>query len=573
MDPGNSGRQRGLLAKSPWAGTIIVPFAPESELSGIEHIDFMNAVWYRRTVTIPEAWAGQSVHLHFGAVDYEATVWVNGTEVYRHRGGFTSFTCHLDGVAAPGETAVIVVRARDLQSEPKPSGKQSIRYENFGCFYTRTTGIWQTVWLEPVPPVSMKRPRITPHVERQRFSVEVPLSRNPAGYTLRGRLFWQGEVVAEDTVGAARDFAPMLELNVPDTCLHLWGPGEGNLYDIELALLNPAGKVVDEARSYAGLRSVSIEGKMVKINGRTIFQRQVLDQGIYPDSLMTAPTDQAFIDDIQLTLDAGFNTARICQKVFEERYHYHADRMGLMTWAEFADWGMWGQQAQIAPKDHNPYASAIAQWAEALDRDYSHPSIIGWCGICEGAPPTGRADQMTSHDDLLLGIFHAAKAIDKTRPVLDTSGFVHRIAETDVLDTHEYEQDPQKLDKILRAGLGDIRQFYQSGQSWPWVQRGQPFFVSEFGGIKWHADFAEDDPAQQESWGYGEPPRSIEEFYERLESQCRVILNNPWIFGFCYTQLTDTFQEQNGIVYFDRSAKFDLQRIRAAFSQPAAIEA
>jgi len=532
----------------------------------------MDAVWYRREVQIPAAWAGRNVLLHFQAVDYEATVWVNHQEVYRHRGGFTPFTCHLQNIVQPGETATIVVRARDNRLQDKPAGKQSVRYENFGCFYTRTTGIWQTVWMEPVPKTHLLRPRITPHVGTRRFTLEQPLSANRPGYTVHATLAWEGRIIAEADAPADADFAPTLDLVIPENDLHLWGPGQGNLYDIQITLRDPFANIVDQAESYAGLRSITIHDQQVLLNGQPFFQRQVLDQGFWPDGIMTAPSDAALETDIRLSLEAGFNSARLSQRVAEERFHYHADRLGYPVWAEYPDWGMWGCEARIFPKDYNVYTSAVAEWLEALERDYSHPAIIGWCGLCESGQPDGRDDQMTSRDDLQAAMFRAAKAFDKTRPVISTSGFVHRLAETDILDCHQYEQDPAELQAILNRLSSGKSHLYRYAKTWPWVDRGQPFFVSEFGGIKWNPDAPEDDPNQAISWGYGHPPRTIEEFHQRFEALCRVILQKPDIFGFTYTQLTDTYQEQNGLYTFNRKPKFDIQRIRAALQAPAAYE-
>lgn len=569
IDSGDTGAERGLCERE-LAQAITVPFCPESKLSGIANTDFLNVVWYRRVVEIPADWAGQQVLLHFQAVDYETTVWVNGTEVYRHRGGFTPFTCRLKGIAGPGESATIVVRARDLKHEPKPGGKQSLRHGNHGCFYTRTTGIWQTVWMEPVPDVYLKRPRITPNVGCRRFTIEQPLSNNRPGTSVRATLSWQGKELATETVPADLDFAPELRLTVPETEVHLWGPGEGNLYDLTLELLDASGAVIDSAKSYAGLRSVAIDDKAVKINGRSVFQRQVLDQGYYLDGIMTAPTEEDLIRDIELSMEAGFNSARLHQKVFEERFLYHCDRLGYLVWGEFPDWGMWGVVAELHPKTHDPYTSSVAQWLEELERDYNHPSIIGWCGLNETGPE--KKDHLLALDDLTRAMFLAAKAMDPTRPVLDVSGYGHRIAETDVFDCHEYEQDPEKLSAFFDCLAENKAYFKNPDRNLPWTYHGQPYFVSEFGGIKWNPAFAEEGESQETSWGYGETPKSLEEFYERFDGQCRVLLENPNLFGFCYTQLTDTFQEQNGIVYFDRTPKFDLQRIRQTLTRAAAIE-
>ena len=370
IDYGDSGLERGLYNAPTLAGEIIVPFCPESALSGVGHVDLMHVVWYRREVDIPAAWSGRSVLLHFGAVDYDATVWVNGQEVGRHRGGYTPFTCDLSDVAAPGETAVLTVLARDDNRQIRPRGKQSDTYGNHGCLYTRTTGIWQTVWLEPVARTHFNRPRITPDVANGLLRLELPLSGGRAtGLRVRATLTdEQGVVCAVET--AVADFAPRLDLPIAEDRRRLWSPDDPFLYGLRLELLD-AGTVVDTVESYAGLRSVTIDGMAVKLNGRPVFQRLVLDQGFYPDGIYTAPTDEALRRDIELSMLAGFNGARLHQKVFEERFLYWADKLGYLVWGEFADWGCGGQGPE---RDHQrPTGTYITQWLEALERDYAHP--------------------------------------------------------------------------------------------------------------------------------------------------------------------------------------------------------
>ena len=555
LDPGDSGHQRGLLERE-LASKITVPFCVESELSGVAHVDFIDCVWYRREVEIPSEWAGRKVLLHFQAVDYDAVVWVNGQEVVRHRGGWGPVTCDLSGFAEPGETVTLVVRARDrILYTKSPHGKQCETYFNCGCSYTRTTGIWQTVWMEPVPDVHLKRPRITSDVANSCFRIVQPISNNTPGLRLRATLRDEaGEVVTAE-VAADADFAPQLDLVIPENRVRLWGPGEPNLYDITLELVDADGNVVDTADTYAGLRSVTIDGMAVKINGKPVFQRQVLDQGYYPDGVMTAPTDEALKADIELSMAAGFNSARLHQKVFEERFLYHADKLGYLVWGEFGDWGI---------DRGNPQATYITQWLEVLMRDYSHPSIIGWCGLNETMMDIG--DRIDGMNDLTHGMFLAAKAMDPTRPVLDASGYSHRVADVDVYDCHDYDQDPNAVREhhnVLAEGGA-----FSNNPKASLPHKGQPFFVSEFGGIWWNPEAAADEP----SWGYGERPKTIDEFYERFEGLCNALLDNPNLFGYCYTQLTDVFQEQNGIFFFSRRAKFDLEKLHAIQSRTAAIE-
>ncbi|WP_435111942.1 glycoside hydrolase family 2 protein [Nocardiopsis synnemataformans] len=565
-DRGDSGLERGLR-DAELSGTITVPFCPESELSGVGDTDFMEAVWYRRTVRVPDAWAGRRVLLHFQAVDHDTTVWVNGVEVVRHRGGFTPFTADLAGVAGPGEEAVVVVRARDSRHGFQARGKQATWYANSGCHYTRTTGIWQTVWMEPVPDVHLRRPRVTPDLANRAFHLLLPLSGSGEGLRVRAALEdGDGEVTTAEA-RADLDTAPRLTLTVPRERLRAWSPQDPHLYTLRLELLDARGDVVDRAGSYAGLRSVSIQGKAVLINGRRVFQRLVLDQGYYPDGLMTAPDDAALVRDIELGLRAGFNGARLHQKVFEERFLYHADRLGYLVWGEFGDWGC-AADGGAADDNQRPDASYVAQWTEAVERDYSHPSVVGWCPLNETFQRLH--DRFTALDDVTRAMFLATKAIDPSRPVVDASGYAHRVPETDVYDSHSYEQDPEAFREQM-SGLAEDDPYVNrgaDGRDWSVPYRGQPYFCSEFGGIRWDPD----TDGGEQSWGYGDDPRTPEEFHIRFEGLTGVLLEDPDMFGYCYTQLTDVFQERNGVYRFDRGDKLDTARIAAAQRRTAAYE-
>ncbi|BCW51698.1 hydrolase (plasmid) [Arthrobacter sp. StoSoilB13] len=577
IDAGDSGLERGL-ARRELTSEILVPFAPESVLSGIEHVDFMEAVWYRRTVTIPQEWAGQNVLLHFGAVDHDATVWVNGIEVARHRGGFTPFTADLGGVAEPGTEAVIVVRARDSRHEMQARGKQATWYNNTHCQYTRTTGIWQTVWMEAVPEVHIKRLRMTPNLAGSSITIEVPISQNRAGHTVTAVLSDEGGTNVESTARADLDLTPTLRLGIPAGSLRPWCIEDPFLYDLEVTVRDAAGTVVDRVSSYAAVRSVALDGKVVRLNGKSVFQRLVLDQGYWPESLMTSPDDAALVKDIELSMAAGFNGARLHQKVFEERFLYHADRLGYLVWGEFGDWGVSG--GGTIGQNQKPTASFVAQWLEVLQRDFNHPSIIGWCPLNETHQILH--DRLTVLDDVTQAMFLATKLADPTRPVIDASGYSHRIRETDIYDSHCYEQNPERL-RIEQQGLSDGKPFVNrnpQGEEYSVPYAGQPYFVSEFGGIWWNETEARQAAPEaglgtdvSTSWGYGQRVSSEEEFYARFDGLCGVLLDNPDMFGYCYTQLTDVFQEKNGIFTFDRGAKFDLERIRASQVRKAAIEA
>jgi len=339
----------------------------------------------------------------------------------------------------------------------------------------------------------------------------------------------------------------------------LWGAGEPNLYGLEVELIDAAGKVVDKFESYAGLRSVSIDGTAVRINGKNVFQRLVLDQGYYPDGIYTAPTDEALKRDIEIALEAGFNGARLHQKVFEERFLYWADKLGYLCWGEFADW----HYSDLNERDN----AFTAQWCESIERDYSHPSIVGWCPQNETAQT--HEDLINELDDTTVAMYLAAKLADPTRPVLDTSGYSHRVYGCEIWDSHDYTQDVEKF-RVENAGLKDGKPFKNMNgtQEISIPYAGQPYFVSEFGGIWWNPNVKEGE----DSWGYGDRPKTIEEFYARFKGLCDVLLDDPNMFGYCYTQLTDVFQEQNGVVFFDRTNKFDLVKLHKAQTRQAAIE-
>ncbi|MBU6531727.1 glycoside hydrolase family 2 protein [Streptomyces mayonensis] len=570
IDRSDTGLERGLVERE-LAGGIMVPFAPEARLSGVGEQDFMRAVWYRRTLTVPREWDGERLLLHFGAVDHDATVWVNGTEVGRHRGGFTGFTVDITDAAPAGVPVPLVVRARDEPTAPQARGKQSVAFAPSAAKYNRTTGIWQTVWMEPVPAVALRRPRITPNVAAGAFDVEVPLSANLPGATVHVRVGDAAGDVLSGTVRADLDLSPRLSLVLPADRVRLWSPEDPHLYDVHFELRDSGGRVVDSVESYAGLRGIAVTGKQIRINGDVVFQRLVLDQGYYPDGLMTAPSDADLVRDIELGLAAGFNGARLHQKVFEERYLYHADRLGYLVWGEFGDWGCNSWQGQSTNQE--PDASYVQEWLEVLERDHSHPAVIGWCPMNETWQDYG--DRITALDDVMRAMFLATKAHDTSRPVLDTSGYAHRIPESDVFDSHDYEQDPAAFaenHRPLSDGDPYVNRSDTTGESWSIGYRGQPFFVSEFGGIWWNPAEVGRPQSATGSWGYGERVRSVEEFHARFEGLVSALLDHPDMFGYCYTQLTDVFQEQNGLFGFDRSPKFDIEPIRRAQLRPAAIE-
>ena len=541
IDHGNSGEARGMYDPAiQLSQTINVPFCPESKLSGVEYKDFMYSVWYKRSVTLTADQIQGRVVLHFGAVDYLATVYINGKKVGTHKGGYVSFAFDITDYVVEGENIITLHAEDDTRNRLIPYGKQCPLYYSAGCSYTRTTGIWQTVWLEFTPKTYIKNVKYYPDVDAGTVSIHADLIG--AG-NFKAEASFEGNAMGETTVSTQ---GGTVVATIALAEKHLWELGKGGLYDLTLTFGE------DTVNSYFGLRSILYTDKKFYLNGKSVFQRTILDQGFYPDGVYTAPSDEELIADIDRSMAMGFNGARLHEKVFEERFLYHADRKGYLVWGEYPNWGL----------DHS-YSDAIygilPEWLEEVDRDFNHPSIIGWCPFNETWDKDGRKQ----FDDLLALVYQATKSADPTRPCIDTSGNFHVV--TDVYDLHDYTQDVEEFAKhYADITEEDGLNFHSSFKNRQKYDRKLPFFLSEYGGIRWTED--------QAGWGYGQAPQSAEEFLTRLKGLTDVLLDNPNIMGLCYTQLTDVEQEQNGLYTYDRRPKFDPAVIYPIFAKKAAIE-
>ena len=363
-----SGDDRKVYESERLESTINVPFCPESELSGIRFVDFMPSVWYARNVTLSKEQLNGRVLLHIGASDYKTVLYVNAQRVGQHIGGYTSFSFDISEYLKEGDNRLVINVIDNLRSGKQPCGKQSRKFYSHTCDYTRTTGIWQTVWLEFVPKIYLKKVDVTATDLNGTVILRPTLSRYVANAYLKTVINFEGKIVSE------RDFPLSGETSICAVMLSepkLWNVGEPNLYDIEYTLYVDS-QPIDNVKSYFGIRRIDIDGYKVLINGKSVFQRLILDQGFYPDGIYTAPSDEALKRDIELSMNLGFNGARLHQKVFEERYLYHADKAGYLVWGEFPDWGM-----DITSLD--ALHEMLPQWLDSIERDYNHPCIIGWC--------------------------------------------------------------------------------------------------------------------------------------------------------------------------------------------------
>lgn len=567
LDLVQTGHERGLMNTDGFDGKIIVPFAPESELSGVGHKDFIPSIWYQREITIPQTWEGKDVLLNFGAVYYVSEIYVDGKFVDRHHGGSDSFTVDITRFVKPGGThSLVVCASSDLRARMQSAGKQSLRHGPFECMYTRTTGIWQTVWMEAVAPTGIQRVKYVTDIDRSTLSMEFTMRRNATGNMLTVNVLDGKKVVATDTAPVASGTI----VSLPIKKAKLWSPENPFLYDVQLILKDASGNVIDEVASYFGMRKIHTDGNKIYLNNKPYYQRLVLDQGFYPDGIWTAPSDEALKRDIELSMAAGFNGARLHQKVFEERFYYWADKLGYLTWGEAPSWGLDANDVEAA-------RNFLMEWRNLVVRDINHPSLVTWTPFNEEFWP----DQ-TQYPRFIKDIYTLTKQLDPSRPINCVSGGIHIL--TDIWTEHHYEQDPERLRDIvyndgkmfvrkpdiqerLRGNVGFNRPVLSDPYTFPTYEGDIPYILDEFGGIK----CIEANPAKDgsDSWGYGNSARTKEDFYKRLEAQVRVLIEmSDKMWGFCYTQLTDVEQEQNGIYYYDRGTKYDMERVKAIFQMP-----
>ena len=518
---------------------IIVPFCFESKLSGIADTAFHPNVWYRRSFDVPNTWKGKRVLLHFGAVNYWSSIWVNGQKAGSHEGGHVPFSLDVTSLLKPGGNVLTVRSATNPTDRYIPRGKQYWEPKSKSIFYTRTSGIWQTVWLEPVSESHLRTARITPNADGV-ASIYALIDSPQPGLMLRTTLATNGKTEATNTV-RADDSRVSTTISVSNP--RLWSPASPNLYDVTFELLEGE-RVVDRVKSYTGFRSVAIENGRVTLNHRPIFLKMILDQGYWPDSVLTPPSDEAIQYDIRLTKDMGFNGSRKHQKLEDPRFLYWADKMGLLVSSEMANAYLFDDIA-VERFTH--------EWMAAMERDYNHPSIIIWVPINEswGVPDLHDPRQQ----NYLKELYALSHSFDNSRLVIDNDGWEHTDM-TDLFAIHDYARTGdllyEKYKDLGKPGAGvpnNGRAALAPGSKY----NGTPVLISEFGGI---AFIPEGHQVPAEAWGYSGVEKTEASVLERLRGLYAAIAKVPGFAGLCYTQLTDVEQEINGLLTYDRKPKF-----------------
>jgi beta-galactosidase/beta-glucuronidase len=560
LDPG---ARWSLPDQVPWDGTqIIVPFSPETQASGVGEPGFYRACWYRRTFSAPRIADGKRLLLHFGAVDYQATVWVNGRLAVRHLGGYTPFHADITDLLHESGSQVIEVLAEDDPADlAKPRGKQDWQLHPHSIWYPRTTGIWQTVWLEVVPAVWIEQVRWTPNVERWELALDVVIQgelRNDM--RLNVRLEANDTLLADDvyTVVAGEVHRKIVfsDPGIDDYRNELlWSPIRPTLIQAQLELLTPEGEAADVVLSYTAMRSIGIQGNRLVLNGRPISLRLVLDQGYWPETGITAPSDDALRKDVELAKSMGFNGVRKHQKIEDPRYLYWADRLGLLVWEEMPSAYRFTRRS---------IERLMVEWTEAIKRDSSHPCIIAWVPLNESWGVPDLPDSPTQRH-YVQALYHLTKTLDPTRPVVGNDGW--ESVATDIIGIHDYDENPETIRE--RYGSEDQTLSRLAERERPGgrllvldtnLQGLLPIILTEFGGIAC-------SPDRERTWGYS-LAKDSEQFAEQYSRLLEAVRSIPMLAGFCYTQFADTYQEANGLLYADRTPKFPMRRMRLATAGP-----
>lgn len=537
--------------------SIEVPFAYQTKLSGIGPTDEIHPnLWYRRTFETPGEWQGKRVLLRFGAVDYRCKVFVNGRRVGEHAGGYAPFAFDITESLTGGENDLCVY-VEDPPDCTQPRGKQYWQRGLMGCWYTPVSGIWQTVYLEAVGEYALTRLHVVPDIDRHMMTAELTLDRQPEGpLELELAISFEGQLQKRARVSVTdrqvRVPVDMIRSAALDP-VKLWSPEHPTLYDLEVTLTR-GGETLDRVHTYFGMRKIAVKGGKVYLNNSPFYQRLVLDQGYWQDSLITPPSDDAIRADVEWTLRLGYNGARKHQKLEDPRYYYWADRLGLLVW---------GEVPSAYDFSHETVDNLFRTLSDFIDRDFNHPSIIAWVPLNES---WGVRNIYTDARQQATGrmLYHLTKALDGTRLCSSNDGWEQ--VDTDICGLHDYAADGAVIAdhfadrKSVETHACDWRPCYVQGHA---PTGDEAFMVTEYGGIAFDNIGLQGELGGMETWGYHGKVTDETAFLARFKSVTDAIRNIPYCVGYCYTQLTDVMQEINGLLTPDRQPKMDVERFAA----------
>lgn len=533
---------------------ILVPFVFQSKLSGIGDNRMCDTVYYKKTIAVSSEWRGKRILLHFGAVDYECSVFVNGKPAGKHIGGNGAFSFDItDTLLWNGEELLEVKVYDPCKDETIPRGKQYWEESPESIWYTRSTGIWQTVWVEPVSEVYYSSIRFIPDIDKGRVEIQYELSKVNPDLSVEFYISFKGQEICKITQFAAEKnqiaIADVFQNKIFRTMNHhdgwCWSPNNPNLFMVK-AVIYERGQVSDSVDTYFGMRKIEVKGGRVYLNNRPFYQKLILDQGYWPDTLMTAKEDEDFIKDIKMAKEMGFNGCRKHQKAEDPRFLYYADTLGYLVWSEIGS---------CISYSIDSAQRTIDEWSELVRRDYNHPCIAAWVVLNEswGVPNIRFDKKQQAHS---LALYYHVRSLDDTRLIITNDGW--EMTKSDICAIHNYnhgQKEEKKKQENFRKSLSCThelissmpagRQIYADGYNYD----GVPIMLTEFGGLAYV-----NDTEQEKAWGYT-VIESEEEFLKTYERILKNINDSDALYGYCYTQLSDVEQEVNGLLTYDRKYK------------------
>lgn len=549
FDDENVGEEKQFFYKFPNFNEILVPFTYETKMSGINDETVHENIWYSNDINI-NVEKDKNIILHFEGSDFVTKLWINGNYVGMNIGGYHRFSFDITKFIVDGKNN-FTIKVEDSLSKVQPRGKQRYKKESFKCWYIQTTGIWKTIWIESVSKNHIVSVKNTPDYDNKNIEIELVTNiseKDITNFEIETEILFDNKIVnskkqiIEDKILNYNVNIHSVENNDE---INFWSPENPNLYDINYKLYYK-GNIIDEVSSYFGIRKISIENSKIFLNNKELYLKMILDQGYWPDSHLTPPSEEAIIKDINIVKKYGYNGIRKHQKIEDERFLYYCDINGILVWSEMANCYEFNDKS---------IEYFMNEWIKVVKQNYNHPSIITWVPINEswGIP---NVSVQKNEQNFANSLYYITKSIDKTRPVISNDGWEHTIS--DIITIHDYKQDPELLyneynDENLdvlnnRRAYNTIHKLFSEN----YVYSGQPIIMSEYGGITLNSD---------KGWVYGNPVKSEKEFLVRFEKLNDAIRKTKYICGYCYTQLTDVQQESNGLVYDDRNDKFSSETI------------
>ncbi|MCI1975255.1 MAG: hypothetical protein LKJ51_04990 [Limosilactobacillus sp.] len=520
---------------------INVPYSYTFKKAHVNEKEYFPVVWYQKYFDLSLK-KDHRYLLHFEAVDYQCQLWLNDHFIGSHTGGHTPFTIDISKWVTA--TNKLEIRVEDVNATDQPIGKQSWKDHNFLCWYTRTIGIWQNVWLEETGEEYLEKITMIPDIHQSQLNIDAKLNL-PAKATIRAAISFHGQVIkvasCSTTNGRAR-FAVDVSNDDPNFRLHYWSPNEPNLYDVSFEVIKD-NSITDTVNSYFGMRQVETRNQAVYLNDQSLYQKLILNQGYYPDAGLTGSVNDYKADLTKLKA-MGFNGNRIHQHVESHRMLYLCDKLGVLAWAEFPS------SFSFSPA---MMRHTLAELPDFIAKHINHPSVIAYVLMNEswGVNEIAHNHREQSFADSL---YYLTKGFDDSRLVIANDGWEQ--VKTDLCTIHDYNGDPQSL----AASYQNLEQIFTGNPSLTsgrrvfcdgYERQNVPFLISEYGGI------AYEENAQQQSWGYGKRIQSKEAVVDKIGQLTQAVMSIPHCAGFCYTQLTDVEQEVNGLLDHDHQYKFD----------------